>query len=301
MSTEFITSGDLMQFKGLMNEELQQGGDLKSRYNLGYYDKVYKEGNYVNIVRKTGYYKIDGSFTTNYEWVDYKNLISIKIPGVDYVTKVIGSITTVEDVWDGGNPKYDYAMSNSTQEEEGSIGVRVVVKSATSIEELKSYISNNPILIQYELNVSNIERFIADTPLCPELYQHWISFSISLLNSNTNYGWRIRAGTSFEFSNYGSASFCISLSSPRKDAFKSLWEIPDGVYAAFVEEVDIEVETQFGYGFTNIMIYGGNVDIGPMMVSDGSNFCIAGKTSTTADNTEVFDDTVSLMPNNYHS
>ena len=51
--------------------------------------------------------------------------------------------------------------------EDGNLGVRVVVKNATSMQEFRNYISQNPISVEYELQTSEQypEKLIAKTPI----------------------------------------------------------------------------------------------------------------------------------------
>lgn len=143
-------------------------GDDKSYYNLGAYDTYVDNGDgTVTVTRKTGYYKIDGNFTANYIWHEYPNLVSVKIPNVKYQTDLVASIIAVSDVWNNGNPQYDYAIENRTWSEEGNVGVRVVVKNATSMQEFRNYVSQHPISVEYDLQTSEqyTEKLIAETPI----------------------------------------------------------------------------------------------------------------------------------------
>lgn len=143
------------------------GNSPKSLYNLGAYDTYVDNGDEtVTVTRKTGYYKIDGNFTANYIWSDFKNMISVEIPNVDYDTPLVASIKTSQDVWNNGNPIYDYAIEDHISNDEGH-GVRLVVKNATSQQEFRDYVSQHPIYIQYELATSEqyTETLPADVPL----------------------------------------------------------------------------------------------------------------------------------------
>ena len=143
-------------------------GDDKSYYNLGAYDTFTDNGDgTVTVTRKTGHYKIDGNFTANYIWYEYPNLVSVKIPNVEYETDLVASIIAVSDVWNNGNPQYDYAIEDHISLEDGNLGVRVVVKNATSMQEFRNYISQNPISVEYELQTSEQypEKLIAKTPI----------------------------------------------------------------------------------------------------------------------------------------
>ena len=142
-------------------------GDDKSYFNLGAYDTYVDNGDgTVTVTRKTGYYQIDGNFTANYIWSDFKNMISVEIPNVDYDTTLVASIKTSQDVWNNGNPVYDYEIEDHISNDEGH-GVRLVVKNATSQQEFRDYVSQHPIYIQYELATSEqyTENLIAETPI----------------------------------------------------------------------------------------------------------------------------------------
>ena len=137
----------------------------KSLYNLGAFDTYVDNGDgTVTVTRKTGYYKIDGNFTVGLTWGEYPNLVSVKIPNVEYETDLVASIITVFDVWNDGNPQYDYAMDDHT---DSIVGVRVVVKNATSMQEFRNYVSQNPISVEYELQTSEqyTEKLPANVPL----------------------------------------------------------------------------------------------------------------------------------------
>ncbi len=158
--------------QGLSNSQKSQArkniGADKSLYNLGAYDTYVDNGDgTVTVTRKTGYYKIDGNFTANYIWHEYPNLISVKIPNVENQTDLVASIIAVSDVWNNGNPQYDYAIEHRTQLEDGNFGVRVVVKNATSMQEFRNYVSQHPISVEYELQTSEqyTEKLIAETPI----------------------------------------------------------------------------------------------------------------------------------------
>ena len=144
------------------------GNSPKSLYNLGAFDTYVDNGDgTVTVTRKTGYYKIDGNFTANYIWHEHPNLISVKIPNVENQTDLVASIIAVSDVWNNGNPQYDYAIEHRTQLEDGNVGVRVVVKNATSMQEFRNYVSQHPISVEYDLQTSEqyTEKLIAETPI----------------------------------------------------------------------------------------------------------------------------------------
>lgn len=144
------------------------GNSPKSLYNLGAFDTYVDNGDgTVTVTRKTGYYKIDGNFTANYIWHKYPNLISVKIPNVENQTDLVASIIAVSDAWNNGNPQYDYAIDDRAQLEDGNVGVRVVVKNATSMQEFRNYVSQHPISVEYELPTSEqyTEKLIAETPI----------------------------------------------------------------------------------------------------------------------------------------
>ena len=158
--------------QGLSDSQKSQArkniGADKSLYNLGAYDTYVDNGDgTATITRKTGYYKIDGNFTANYIWHEYPNLISVKIPNVENQTDLVASIIAVSDVWNNGNPQYDYAIEHRTQLEDGNVGVRVVVKNATSMQEFRNYVSQHPISVEYDLQTSEqyTEKLIAETPI----------------------------------------------------------------------------------------------------------------------------------------
>lgn len=141
------------------------GKATTSLYNLGAFDTYVDNGDgTVTVTRKTGYYKIDGNFTVGLTWYEYPNLVSVKIPNVEYETDLVASIITVFDVWNDGNPQYDYAMADHTN---SNVGVRVVVKNATSMQEFRNYVSQNPISVEYELQTSEqyTEKLPANVPL----------------------------------------------------------------------------------------------------------------------------------------
>ena len=141
---------------------------LKNMYNLGAYDTYVDNGDgTATITRKTGYVRIDGNFTANYIWHEFPNLISVKIPNVEDGTDLVASIIAVSNVWNNGNPQYDYAIEDHTSLEEGNVGVRVVVKNATTEQEFRNYVSQNPIFVEYELQTSEqyTEEVILDQPI----------------------------------------------------------------------------------------------------------------------------------------
>lgn len=173
-----IVAGDVLNVTGTLNGKnlssiFETDGTTvktatnspKSLYNLGAYDTYVDNGDgTVTVTRKTGYYQIDGNFTVGLTWDEYPNLVSVKIPNVEYETDLVASIITVFDVWNDGNPQYDYVMADHT---DSNVGVRVVVKNATSMQEFRNYVSQNPISVEYELQTSEqyTEKLPANVPL----------------------------------------------------------------------------------------------------------------------------------------
>ena len=180
---------------------------LKNMYNLGAYDTFTDNGDgTVTVTRKTGYYKIDGNFIANHTWHEYPRLISVKIPNVEYQTDLVASIIAVSNVWNNGNPQYDYAIEDHTSSEEGNVGVRVVVKNATTEQEFRNYVSQNPIFVEYELQTSEqyTENLIAETPIhtldkhMSDIVRDEVEKTLNLFNGSRRLAdWGLRVGSAY--------------------------------------------------------------------------------------------------------
>lgn len=197
-------------------------GDDKSYYNLGAYDTYVDNGDgTVTVTRKTGYYKIDGNFIANHIWYEYPNLISVKIPNVEYDTDLVASIIAVSDVWNNGNPQYDYAIEDNTSLEYGNVGVRVVVKNATSMQEFRNYVSQHPISVEYELQTSEqyTEKLIAETPIntldahMSDIVRDELEKGLNLFNGSRSLAdWGLRVGYTYTIYEAGNPGNSVKIS-----------------------------------------------------------------------------------------
>ncbi len=149
---------------------------LKNMYNLGAYDTFTDNGDgTATITRKTGYLYLDGSADENYSvWGANKDgrFIFLKVVenyvAVDYHVKshaVANVLVSSRFEQNNSSKKCISLAQTSEQAYSDFLFIKTMDSNLTSLELFRSYLSANPISVQYELQTPYTEDVILDQPI----------------------------------------------------------------------------------------------------------------------------------------
>ena len=140
--------------------------DVASKYNLGAYDTYVDNGNgTVTVTRKTGYLTFDGDSSEG--WFQDGSLhgyrISIRTTGIANAVANIRVIADKDAAYQ--NNQSSGAIFTTNSGTQGKISIYIYDSSVTDLETAKTWLSANPVFVEYETSTSYTENLPANVPL----------------------------------------------------------------------------------------------------------------------------------------